>query len=84
LLARFDEVAARLEAHEQDRFFLTRLVSNAAHEVEAQRRLDPLEEEDRAAILDAVHRAISPPGFGHNGVAEDAPDAVAFDVEAAE
>jgi hypothetical protein len=66
LLSRFTEVAARFEAHERDRFFLTQLVSNAAHEVEAQRRLDPLEEADRAAILEAVRRAIAPPDRSQN------------------
>jgi hypothetical protein len=60
LLARFDEVAARIEAHEQDRFFVTRLIAGAVRDLEAAQRLDPSDEDDRALVLEAVRRAISP------------------------
>jgi hypothetical protein len=60
LLARFDEVAERIEAHERERFFVSHVIANAVRELEARQRLDLLDEDDRALIVAAVRRALAP------------------------
>jgi hypothetical protein len=93
LFSKLDEVAERLDAHERERFFVSRLIASAAREFEGQRRLDPTNEDDHKAILDAVQRAITPrvipysvAGDGEDDVAEHvhAGGAVPFEPEAAE
>jgi hypothetical protein len=60
LMERLDEVAARIEAHERERYFVSRLINAALRELEDGRRLSPLSAADRGLILDVVRQAITP------------------------
>jgi hypothetical protein len=60
LIEKIDAVAERIESHDRERFFVSRLVDAALRELEGQRRLDPMDEADRALIFATVQRAITP------------------------
>jgi hypothetical protein len=69
LMARFEEIADRLEAGERDHF-ASRLVNAALRKIEDEQALDVLLGEDRALIVATVVQAISPPGRSQNYEAE--------------
>jgi hypothetical protein len=63
LMARFDEIADRVESYDCDHHLASRLISTAVRRLEDRQRLDPIIGEDRALIIDEVQRAITPPAF---------------------
>jgi hypothetical protein len=81
LMARFDEIADRIESYERSHHFVSCVVNAAVRKVEDRQQLDILDADDRAQVVAAVVQAITPPGLKSD---EDDDGAVQFDAAAAE
>jgi hypothetical protein len=70
LMARFAAIAERIATHDDDRFFATQRVADAVRTLESERRIDLLDEGDRALVVATVVRAISPFPLSCSGAGE--------------
>jgi hypothetical protein len=66
LMARFDAISERTESFERSHHYASSLVNAAVRALEGRQSVDVLDGADRKLILDAVERAISPPGRSQN------------------